>query len=465
LRKSLIVAYANVNSLRAHFETVETVLSDQKIHVFAITETWLTPLMPNECVNICNYSFLRKDRSIKSSINSRYIQGGGVDCYVHSTLIAKVLDSSSGDDISSPEFLILNITSRNSTRNSSPMLVAVIYCRPGGLMFTEFIQKLQQYSSNYTNIIVMGDLNCNLLENSFESQFLRNFISEHSLFLVPHSATHHTRFSDTQIDVIITDAEHKVTEFSQSDVPFAVGHDLLKITYKFRRDDPPVNIKTARNFKDCDFSLLNADILNVLATTTYFTQTSEYSNPSTNDVLSIFNDAILSALGRHASLRTITTVRPPTPWLSDSIKLQIKNRDRAYRITRRTGSQRLFDEYRALRSRLKILMRNAKEEYMSKSVANMTEPVKIWAFLRRNLSHDPNLPCNTSPHLNSMSITLPSRQRILLAPTSHSLPFYLIGHPLLHQPSLLLPCLPNRSSTPYEDRCQRPRAVASTEYN
>lgn len=126
-----------MNSLRAHLDLIETTLSDSAFHVLAITETWLTPLVPTECLTIPNYNLIRNDRKIYDKDGTRFLQGGGVGCYVHDSISHKVLALSDNVDINSPEYLILEI----KTASSPPMLFTVLYRRPHGHLFSEFILK------------------------------------------------------------------------------------------------------------------------------------------------------------------------------------------------------------------------------------------------------------------------------------------------------------------------------------
>ena len=60
----------------------------------------------------------------------------------------------------------------------------------------------------------MGDFNADLIEPNAETRVLLNFIDRHTLKVVEHGATHHTRTttttSDTHIDLVLVDAHDRL---------------------------------------------------------------------------------------------------------------------------------------------------------------------------------------------------------------------------------------------------------------
>ena len=179
---------------------MENELSDCLTHILAVTETWLTPRIDSSCVAVKNYNLVRNDRAIFADGQTRYIQGGGDACYLHNSLSYSILECSVNDSINTPEYLFLDIKS-----SSINLLFIIMYRRPEGHLFAEFLIKFNSHISAYKNIIVTGDLNCNLLDNTFDSKYLKDFIYDYSLFSVPFGPTHHS-FSSSQIDVMIVDS-------------------------------------------------------------------------------------------------------------------------------------------------------------------------------------------------------------------------------------------------------------------
>jgi len=69
----------HVRSLRYKVDELEAVLLDNLVDFACITETWLSPDLPTDIVDISGYACIRRDRS-----DGR--QGGGIACYVRRDL-------------------------------------------------------------------------------------------------------------------------------------------------------------------------------------------------------------------------------------------------------------------------------------------------------------------------------------------------------------------------------------------
>ena len=83
---NLKVAQLNANSLRSHRDFIKATLLDRSLHFISISETWLHSFVSDDLIRLENYFFIRNDREGK--------EGGGVACYIHYSLKARVLASS-----------------------------------------------------------------------------------------------------------------------------------------------------------------------------------------------------------------------------------------------------------------------------------------------------------------------------------------------------------------------------------
>ena len=82
-----------------------------------------------------------------------------------------------------------------------------------------------------------------LIEPNAETRALLNFIDKHSLKVVEHGATHHTRTttttSDTHIDLVLVDAHDRLLNFNKFPSPYEKnGHDLITATIELFVAEP-----------------------------------------------------------------------------------------------------------------------------------------------------------------------------------------------------------------------------------
>lgn len=111
---SLIVLSANVRSLVNKFDEVQQVIHETNADIIAITETWLSPEMPDFPVSLPGYTFFRADRSSL---------GGGVLLMCKTSLFSYLLCSISNTD--SEEAIICRLRA-----NDEILPVAVCYRPP-----------------------------------------------------------------------------------------------------------------------------------------------------------------------------------------------------------------------------------------------------------------------------------------------------------------------------------------------
>lgn len=163
----------NINSLVGHIAQFLNLVDETHPDIIVLTETWLKPSLDNQIFSLSEYKIIRRDRTLKHVNNGPYIRGGGVACLIHNSLKVKVLHISASDHLNQPEFLIVDVT----LRTGSHLLLSCIYRRPRGMFLTEFFEVYSKLAPNFKNIIITGDLNCNLLENSYVTNHLKEFIT------------------------------------------------------------------------------------------------------------------------------------------------------------------------------------------------------------------------------------------------------------------------------------------------
>jgi len=249
---------------------------------------------------------VRNDRAIRADGQSRFVQGGGVACYLHKSLSYSILECSCNTNINLPEYLFLDV--KPSSHN---LLLIIMYRRPEGHLFADFFVKLNLYIPTYQNIVIAGDLNCNLLANNFESNHLKNLVSDYSLFSVPFGSTHYSGQSHSQLDVIIVDSCNKIKRFCKSSSPFAAGHCLVSICYQFSNLHRIPQTITYRNFTNCDYLALTNDLTAQLSLKMPNLPTLNRDHPiynvESNELtasLTAFYETVSGVLNSHAPLVT-----------------------------------------------------------------------------------------------------------------------------------------------------------------
>ena len=150
----------DINSLRRQSDVIMKYVEDGQPLIIAISETWLDPDFPTSHVQIDNYNLVRNDRRLKHRSKTRYMQAGGVACYIHRC--PHFLSPIYVKNITETEFPVLEVAS-SSAPGASKLLLAVVYRHEEGHVLTEFFNVIDELAQSYKNIIILGDLNVDVL--------------------------------------------------------------------------------------------------------------------------------------------------------------------------------------------------------------------------------------------------------------------------------------------------------------
>lgn len=362
-------------------------VSLKKPDIIILVETWLKPSLDNSICSLDDYTIIRRDRVLKHPDTDCYIKGGGVACLVHKSLKVKVLYISTSYHLNQPEFLIVNIT----LITGSQLLLSCIYRRPKELFLTEYFDIFYKLAPNFNNMIIAGDLNCNLLQYTYTANHLRDFITEASLYCVPYGATFHKNNCDSWLDVILLDSASKLVSYVKSDSPYIDGHDYLFCQYDLNYLKPAPKIITYRNLRSCDHQALSTSLMNSLRV-----ENSVLENSDPNNSLSIFKTEVLSSLDLHAPLLTRKVSRRSNPWFTKELKAKCKERDEIYKRAKRNQDHTLLALFKLKRKELKVEVNYLREEFLKTALSNLPYGSTVWS----KLEHLGLIKSNSSSPLN-----------------------------------------------------------------
>ncbi|CAG5093112.1 Protein of unknown function [Cotesia congregata] len=366
---SINVLNLNINSYLAHLAQFEALVDELKPHIIKVVETWLTP---DAYISFSDYTILRRDRGLLNT-NGHYIRGGGVACFVHNSLKSKLLYSSESQNINDPEFMIIDII----PPTGSHILLSSIYRRPQGKLLDNFFVKFSKYYQLYKNILIMGDLNCDLLKTERPGEHLKSFISESGLYCIPFGPTFHTTEVDSWLDVIIIDNLDKLNSYVKSTSPFIGGHDYLYCNYKLEQKPTNEKLVTFRDFKNCDHDNLRNDLNQKLCLSNI-----NVNDTQPNDLVNHFINSVTYCLDNNAPFETRKLCRPSSPWFTNELKRDFRQRDHLYKQARRSGNANLLALYKIKRKELKTKLTLIRDAYFKQVLENSPQ-ADIWSNLKR----------------------------------------------------------------------------------
>ncbi len=197
-KKGLRIAHLNICSLRNKINDIREILIEQKLHILAISETHLDPVIDSALLNIEGYSIYRKDRNA---------WGGGVAFFIQSHIPLKVRE-----DLGSKEIEVIWL--QVQLPYLKPVLVGCCYRPPNAtLMYLDQVcEMLDKVCDSNNEIYFLGGLNIDW--NSKECALRRKLLSLADACGLQQVITKPTRIccradglkTSTCIDLIFTNA-------------------------------------------------------------------------------------------------------------------------------------------------------------------------------------------------------------------------------------------------------------------
>ncbi|XP_015120375.1 uncharacterized protein LOC107043393 [Diachasma alloeum] len=322
--EGLRVCHLNVNSLRAHIERVRLFLeSHPPFKVIAISETKLCPLIDDDFVSLEGYRLFRRDRNTR---------GGGVAFFINNCFRVTVLASSSHvwtKRPGFPEYLFCEI----SCHGVFPVFVAVVYRPPHAPFFqgNDFISSLQGFLQDYSSKVILGDFNADQLPVSYW----------------------------------------------KTEAPFVDAHDLITATIQAVLPRPSVS----KDFTYRDFAALDLDVLLSQLAGSEWSVFDGLSSP--DEMTACLGGNLGVAMDAAVPLKTVRESSKRKPWFTDEIIALVVERDRLYRVYKRTHSRQALLIYRTARDHAHREVEVARQLFFQRRLEPPSDPSLIWKELRR----------------------------------------------------------------------------------
>lgn len=113
------IGYCNADSILCNLDNILAFLCSNKLHILAVSETWL---IDTDMLEFPGYKYLRNDRCLINLDSNRDTKGGGVAFIIHNSLQLRTLAYSKVKSIGETEFLLDKVIPQQNTS----LLVGVV---------------------------------------------------------------------------------------------------------------------------------------------------------------------------------------------------------------------------------------------------------------------------------------------------------------------------------------------------
>nr|CAI5834882.1 unnamed protein product [Callosobruchus analis] len=204
--ENLKLAQVNICSLCPKVNELKSVIVKESISILGITETWLSDRIDENLINIPDFDVIRADRGSR---------GGGAGAYVRSSLKASCIKLDQPASELESLWLSVNISGLK-------IIVGIMNRPPNYKNLHASINMidscLQEVSPKCDEVILLGDLNNNSLNQINPSQVLNDLLETYDLTQIVTNPTRKTSL----LDIIAISN----TEMVQSDVVHFDMHEI-----------------------------------------------------------------------------------------------------------------------------------------------------------------------------------------------------------------------------------------------
>ena len=191
------------------------------------------------------------------------------------------------------------------------------------------------------NIIILGDLNCDVLGNCPDGRALEDFCSTFNLTQLVKAPTRVSETSKTIIDVALTTNENNINSCDVIQCEIS-DHNLVCLRLKLKAPRPRPSYVTTRSYKHYDVNNFLRDLNSVPFHMIDFFDDFE-------DRVHAFDSLFLDVLNDHAPIKQVKIKSKPNPYVTSGIKQLMRTRDEWHRSAIRTGDKLHWNAYRFFR--------------------------------------------------------------------------------------------------------------------
>ena len=246
--KGIKFVHLNIVSLLKYYEEIKQILFENDIQVLALNETRLDSSIADSEIYIPHYALLRKDRDRN---------GGGVVIYVHESIHFNLVSHCSLEHL---EALCIKVC----LKNTKPIIFLNWYRPPNSKieLFNHYEDLLVLMNSFNGQVIIMGDINCDIMKKPFEG-YTKVYNQMNDIYCLKQVNdklyTRATHRSCTLVDHMLTDCPDKVKSFGVIQNGMS-DHYASYLVWKCKHNSPSETFVSFRKSRNVDLEAFRSDL-------------------------------------------------------------------------------------------------------------------------------------------------------------------------------------------------------------
>ena len=369
---------------------LEIFAMENNIDLIAIQETW------------CNVGSIYEIPGYNCIRNDRHGNQGGTAIYFKSNIKVSTDKKLTVQSINiSYEQLVVKVNTP-----SKSFYIINCYCPRKNLhqfAISSLENTIQSLSEKRQPFVIVGDLNIDLLRSSPESTTMHQFIDEYDMLSHVINPTRITENTQSQIDYVISSADfHDAIVKCLTCTPCNSDHLGLKVELSLDKTAPEMKIKKIRLYKDFNPQSFCDDLIS----TDWSVFNTNVQKKDIEQAALTLQQTLVSALDKHAPLKTIIDHPQHTPWVTPALRHQLKHRNHLRYVAMTTKKSEDWIAYRLERNKINKSLKSARHQYHRRKFDNCNgDPKETWHLIQKLTKSSKQSKCNiqTTKKLNEMN--------------------------------------------------------------
>ena len=239
----------------------------------------------------------------------------------------------------------------------------------------KFELMLSSMSAENKDCLLMGDLNCNYLENA-DNKELKSLLVSFGLKQLVERPTRITKESKTFIDIICS--TDPLDLCSVKVIPAGLNvHELIGCIRKLNNVKYHPRVISCRNYANYNQQLFLNDL-----SSNSFEQI--YTTSCVNKACESLQNILMQCIDKHVPCITKKVKGRSCPWLTSDVKREMNVRDQFLRKARRTNREVDWSSYKCQRNRVTGLVKKCKSNYYRQLLNDSAgSPDKFWSTIKK----------------------------------------------------------------------------------
>ena len=248
----------------------------------------------------------------------------------------------------------------------------------------DFLQEMEglceQMISLNENLLIMGDLNCDMLDTN-KSRVLKDLMDLYDLHNLINKPTFLHQSGASLIDVALTPNNRLFCDSIVIDIPCSDGHSMIVATIRMYMPKPKPMTITYRSFKTFNPELFKKDLGFVP-----FDICDTFDDPS--DALWAQNKLLVEVLNEHAPIKSQTVRANKPAFMNRSLRKSIMDKTRLRNRFRRTHLKSDWEKYKAQRNKTTKIRRESIRNYFKERCQDGPRNKHFYSTIKPFLSNN-----------------------------------------------------------------------------